>query len=468
MSLKKLFSKPIISLVMVWVLVFLGVMLRSFKADSFPVDNNDDGLFYVWAGSTFLDNPLSPISHSIFDQNNSALLWRSQFRDYIPIERFGLKIVQPWFDHPPLATVLVALPAKLLGYTDIEVIPQFIVRYPALIASIFTLWLTYLLAEKLFKKKVALLSLLFLATIPYFVIAHRQSFLENFLTPLFLGCLLYLLKFLQTKKNLDLIILMILSFIIGWFKIPGFTVPFMIMVWLLYKKENKAGSYLFGIGLASIGSYLAYGLIANKELFLTTITNQQIRGAFPSSFFMALTRPEFYGEFKDGWYVMGYLFSFLLFLKSKKDNFKFFGWFFATWSIVLFILSGPMSNSPWYRYPLIPFLAIAIGYFADQLLKKNSLFLVLPFFLLGLTGLDLLNITVPATWLRLGTTMFFSIYGLYFIWQKPVVKKICFWTTRLFLITLVILNIYVCLRFTTIHCSQERCLAPKKIILTRD
>ena len=182
--------RTIITLSLVWFLIFLGIFLRSYKSDVYPVDNNDDGLFYAWAGLSLYENPLSPASHSIFDKDNPALIWRSQFMDYQPLDRFGLKLTQPWLDHPPLATLIIALPAKLLGYKTFEMIPQIIVRYPAIIAGIFTLYLTYLLARQLFGPATAVWSLTFLATVPYFVVAHRQSFLENFLTPVFLGSLL--------------------------------------------------------------------------------------------------------------------------------------------------------------------------------------------------------------------------------------------------------------------------------------
>ena len=459
---RKLFNKPIISLVVVWVLVFLGVFLRSYKADTYPIDNNDDGLFYVWAGNSFWDNPLEIISHSIFDVDNPALIWRSQFMDFIPIERFGMKIVRPWFDHPPLGVALIALPARLLVYRNLEQIPHLIVRLPALIASIFTLFLTYLLGRKLFNEKVGKLSLLFLATIPYFTVAHRQAFLENLLTPLFLASLIYLLNFLKTKSKKNLYILIVLSFLTGWFKITGFAIPFLIAGWLMHKKQKKAGWYLAITGIVSSLSYIGYGFIANKQVFLATILNQGGRGAFVSSFFDGLTKPEFYGQFNDGWYVLGFLLSFMLMIKNKS---KFFNWFFAGWLIVLFLTAGRMANSPWYRYPLIPFLAIAIGYYVNKLIKKPSLFLVLAFFLLGLTGFDLIDFEIPANLLRVVSVIFLTPFALAFMFKNRFWKRVNFWLVRVFVILLVVLNIVVNLKFTVARCMKKRCLPPQKIIL---
>jgi len=429
----------------------LGVSLRSFKADVYPIDNNDDGLFYAWAGISFWENPLQPITHSIFEADNPSLIWRSQFQDFIPIERFGMKIVRPWLDHPPLGAALIGLPAKLLGYHGFELIPQLIIRFPALIASIFTLWLTYLLGKKLFGESVGRLSLLFIATVPYFVIAHRQSFLENILTPLFLAALL---AFLNKKMRLAAI----LAFFCGWIKIPGFSVPLMMALWLWRKKQVKPAVIMLVAGVVSILSYLGYGLLADKKEFLFILANQGDRGAFVNSFFNTITNPRFYGEFHDGWYILGFIFSLVMLTKFKKENFKFFNWFLSLWLLVLFLAAGRFNNSPWYYYPLIPFFSMSLGYFAEQLLKKHHLFLVLPFWLLGLTGFDLLKIEINSTWLRLATIFFFIPFVL-------DLKKITFWLVRIFLIALVLLNIYVSLRYPTVHCLEERCLAPNKIIL---
>ena len=444
----------IIALSLIWFLVLLGVVLRVYKVDVYPVDNNDDGLFYAWAGLSLYENPLSPASHSIFDKDNPALIWRSQFMDYQPIDRFGLKLVKPWLDHPPLATLLIALPAKLLGYKTFELIPQIIVRFPAIIASIFTLWLTYLLALKLFGRKTALWSLVFISTVPYFVVAHRQSFLENFLTPVFLAALLALLN-----KKLRLAV--ILAALVGWMKIPGFGVPFIFAGWLWWQKQKQSAFFFIRGGVISVLAYLSYGFLTGKAFFWQTMTNQGIRGTFVNSFFDEITKPHFYGGFADGWYVLGLALIFLMLTKFKQEKFKLYNWFMAGWLLVLFLVAGRFNNSPWYYYPLIPFLAINLGYFASKALKANNLFMALPFWLLGLTGFDLIGVDIPPMWLRLATIVFFAPFVLNF-------KKLSYWWLRLFLVALVLLNIYVTLRYPTVHCQLERCLAPTKIIVNND
>src|SRR3989344_1707112 len=443
--------KTIISLFAVWILIILGVSLRINQADIFPADNNVDSLFYGWAGISFWDNPFNLASHSIFEAGNPDLIWRSQYKDFIPWERFSLKITQPWFDHPPLGTAIIGLPAKLLGYPAFAQIPTLIVRFSALAASILALLFTYIIASRLFGTKIGRLSLLFLATTPYFVFAHRQAFLENILTPVFLAALIALLK-----NKLDLAA--ILAFFCGWIKAPGFAVPFMIGFWLLRQKQLKPAVKFFLTGAASILAYFGYGLLAGKEAFFFILQQQGARGAFVSSFFDTLTMPHFYGGFDDGIYVLSIILSFLMLTKSKTKNFRFFNWFLSLWLVVIFLGAGRNNNSPWYWYPLIPFFSISLGYFTNQALSSNSFFLILPFWLLGLTGFDLLKIDVPSAWLRLVTIIFFTPYVLN-------LKKITFWLTRIFLISLIIFNIYVTVNYPAVYCHYEKC--PKPIKITR-
>jgi 4-amino-4-deoxy-L-arabinose transferase-like glycosyltransferase len=458
----KLKSRPIISLLIIWLVIALGVFLRAYRADQYPIDNNDDGLFYVWAGNSFLSNPLEITSHSIFEAGNQALEFRAQFMDYIPIERFGMKIVQPWFDHPPLGTALIALPARLLGYKGLIQVPHLIVRLPALVASIFTLLFTYLLTLKIFNKRVAFFSLLFLATVPYFVVAQRQSFIENLLTPVFLGGILAAIEYLRTKQNKWLYLLMMVSFLTGWFKITGFVIPFLMAGFMFINKEKTTGWKLVLTGILSSLSYLAFGMLADKQAFLFTLLSQGGRGAFVSSLFDGITKPEFYGSFRDGWYLLGFMTSFALLLNKKN---KTFNWFFTGWLVILWLTAGRMANSPWYRYPLIPFMSMGIGYYVSKLWKKPSLFLSIPFLMVGLTGIDLMGVEIPASLVRLLSLIFLVPLALELMFKNIQLKKLSKLWVKMLVVGLVIINVAASIGFYSYMCTQKRCLAPEKIIL---
>lgn len=463
-------NKLYFEVLLLWLCIAGGVFLRSYKADFFPIDNNDDGLFYVWTGNSFFENQFSLTSHTIFDSKNTALLWRSQYHDYIPHLRFGMKIVQPWFDHPPLGSILISIPAHLLGYDQIEQIPQLIVRLPALIASIFTLLLTFILARQLFGKKVAIFALLFLATTPYFVFAHRQSYLENMLTPIFLGSVVSFISYTQTKNKKYAVLSAVLAFCCGWIKIPAFSVPMMLMAWSLYKKDWWAIKLFLLTAVLSPLSYVAYGLISNAHFFIATLGNQGERGMFLSSFLYSFTNPMFYGEFMDGLYILGLVACFVLIAKKdKSESETLFTWLFVAWLLVLFLTSGEFNNSPWYKYPLIPFMSIGLGVFAQQVWEKQSIFIFSLFLLFGFSSYDLAGIEIPSQLLRIGTIALTIPFALLFVFPKQ--QKLQFlskWTVLAVFILIFVGNILAVERYPVQRCLKENCLLPEKIILEQN
>jgi len=468
----KILKQETISIIAMWLIVILGIFLRTHKADVFPVSNNDDGLIYSWAGASQLNDPKNFVSLTIFDQGNESLIWRSQYKNFIPHQEFGMKITRPWFDHPPLGVLLIGAIPHLLGYDNIEQMPHMIVRFSAILASIFTMVLTFELAKKLFDKKTAFLSLIFMATIPYFVFAQRQAYLENFMNPIFLTSLILLLKYLDSKKKKYFFGSLLFALFLGWMKIIGFAIPFVIAVWLLKKKKIKEGLITIGANIVSIISYAAYGLLINKQAFLQLLSSQGERGAFVSSFYKAITNIEIYQSFDSGWYVLGLIMSIAIMIgvvKNNKDDdsLEFFSWFFIAWLIILFILSGRFNNSPWYRYPLIPFMSIAIGYFTAMAIKTKDLFKAGILFLLGLTGIDLINIEINSTVVRLITLGYFGILTGQYIFDTKLTRFLADIVIKLFIVVLVSLNILVIFKYyTATYCNEEiHCLTPTKIIL---
>ncbi len=60
---------------------------------------------------------------------------------------------------------------------------------------------------------------------------------------------------------------MIISFLTGWFKITGFAIPFLMAGFMFIKQERKTGWKLVLVGVLSVLSYLAYGILADKQSF---------------------------------------------------------------------------------------------------------------------------------------------------------------------------------------------------------
>lgn len=471
---KNIFNKEFLSIAAMWLIIIVGVFLRAHKADVFPINNNDDGLLYAWAGASQYSDPTNFVSLTIFDQGNESLIWRSQYKSFIPHEEFGMKITRPWFDHPPFGVLMVGTIPKILGYENIEQMPHMVVRFAAILASIFTMLFTFKLAEKLFNKRVAFMSLIFMATIPYIVFTQRQAYLENLMSPVFLLSLIMLVNFLKTKKSKYFVGSLLASLLLGWMKIIGFAIPFMIAAWLLKKKKVKEGLIAIGANLASMTSYAVYGLLINKQAFLQLIGNQGERGAFVSSFYKAITYTEIYSSFDSGWYIAGLVLAIAIMVgviknKKDKDGAEFFGWFFLSWLIVLFVLSGRFNNSPWYRYPLFPFMSIALGYFTAIALKTKSILQASILFLFGLTGIDLIKIELNSTMVRLATLGYFGALASHYIFDNKLTKILADIVIKLFIILVVGLNILVVLKYyTTTYCNEEiHCLTPTKIILDK-
>jgi len=108
-------------------MIIIGVSFRIYEGDRFPINQNDDSPFYVWLGNSLKENFFQPSSLTIFEADNPHLFWRSQYHDYVPLDRFGFRLSNLWFDHPFFGSLLIALPARFLGYTGFSQIPQLLV-----------------------------------------------------------------------------------------------------------------------------------------------------------------------------------------------------------------------------------------------------------------------------------------------------------------------------------------------------
>ncbi len=452
---------------LVWLIIFLAIMIRVWKADYYPIHNNDDGLFYVWAGTSSYKNFLKPASLTIFVKDNPSLFWHSQYNNTDVVRRFALRLIQPFFDLPPLATFFIALPAKIFGFNDFAQIPHLLVRLPALLISILTLYLSYILAKNLFSKKVAFYTLLVYSFTPFFVFSQRQSYLENFLTPVILGSLIALRKYLQKPKKIWLAIILATSLIAGWIKVPGFGLFLITCFWLLKNRKIKPFFLNLCFGIISVALYLLYGALINWQGFAFTVFNQAARGIYLSSFVHIFTRPEFYEYFPDGWYFLNFICMFSLIIQKWHDKkARFLCLNFIFWLFFILLTSGVNNNSPWYRYPLFPFLSMATGYFLNLLMEKSNLMLMIPLFLFGFSNLDLLGYSINITYLRFFYILIMTPYVLKLLFPKinPIKKFAKIFSIILLCLSFSI-NILVPFKYLSGRCQESNCLLPEKIMV---
>lgn len=391
----------------------------------------------------------------------------SQYNNSDTIRRFSLRMEQPYFDQPPLAMFFIALPAYLMHYVDFVQIPQILVRLPAIIASIFSLYLTYILAKIIFSRKVALLSLIVYGFTPFYVFSQRQSYLENFLTPVILLGLIALKKFLYKPTKLMLGLILLTGFMAGWIKIVGFGLFIITSIWLLKNRLIKPFIINILTGLGSILLYLIYGGLIDWGQFTNIVFTQAARGIYLSSFIHIFSSPEFYETFYDGWYFLNFITMFGLIIHLWRDkNARFISLNFIFCLFLILLTAGVNNNSPWYRYPLFPFLSIATGYYLNEFIPNQNILLVIPILIFGFTGIDLLKIPLNSNLLRLTYLLITLPFLLLFIWPKfKFTQKLAKITSIIILVMALLVNMAVPLRFLSNRCKTSECLMPEKIVL---
>lgn len=439
--------------------------------DKYPLDTNNDGLAHAWAGVSLLKNPSQPEGMSLFVANNPNLFWFSHVNYFDTVRRYDFRLENPYLDQPPFALPIFGVLPTLFGYTDFEPVPEVLIRIPAILASCLTLFLTYFLAEKMFGRKVALLSLLVLGFTPFYVFAHREAFLENILTPLYVGTFLALLHYLENKKKSLLVLIIVLATLAPLIKVVGIVLPVICAFWLWKQKEYKAAGVVLGSGILSLAAYVGYGFFVNGDHLKWILTAQSSRGVYGASFIDFLLKLEFYNPFRDGWYLLNFFtFFWMLFSGRKEKNYH-----FLSINTILIIFSivgtaGMNNNFPWYRYPLFPFLSMSTGLFLVEIFerKKNALLFTI-FTLFAVANLFLISPKFPifasSVFLRCGVVLLGVFIFIQEFFEQDIVAKISRYIVVTTFIFFLGINMLTVLFYPKISCEVKECRLPPKIVV---
>lgn len=441
--------------------------------DQFPLDLNSDGLAHTWAGTSLWNSPLHAQSMTLFTSENPNLFWFSHFNYFDTVRRYDFRLEEPYLDQPPFALPIFGVLPTLFGYTAFEPVPEVLIRLPAIFFSAITLTLTHLLAKKLFSSKVALLSVIALGLTPYFIFAHREAFLENILTPLYLGGLLSLLQYLDKKDKRWLALTILLTFLAPLTKVVGVVLAAIIGFWLIKEKKYQETSLVIAAGVAGIACYFVYGWLVHPEQFSWILSIQSTRGVYAGSFIDFILNAGFYKPFVDGWYLLHFFtFGWLAFSSPKKNS------NFITITAALIICSiigtaGVNNNFPWYRHPLFPFFSIATGIFLEQVLMgKINLAGKLLFVFLAFANLSLLTTTFPilanSALLRLGLLAIIGVFTLAELFPQPKFAKLSSALIAIILSCSLIINAAVILFYPKSLCVEVHCKTPTKIVIPKN
>lgn len=219
------------------IILFIGAFLRFYKLGSTPNSYTPDELAQGYTAYSIL--------------NTGADEWGST--NWLNLRSFG--------DYkPPLQTLLMIPSIKIFGLTP------FAVRFPNALFSIFTLILTYLIAQQLFKNySISLLSTLFMAVSPWFLPMSRIALEANLVV--FIISLATLL-FLKASKNKSTLLYVLSSIFFGlslftYHSAKIFTPLFLVLL-IISQKTYRSKKLIVPIIFFSL--FCLFNLYQNKQI----------------------------------------------------------------------------------------------------------------------------------------------------------------------------------------------------------
>ena len=220
------------------IILILGTFLRFYKLGEIPNAYSPDELAQGYTAYVIL--------------NTGKDEWGS--RNWLNLRSFG--------DYkPPLQTLLMIPSVKVFGLTP------FAVRFPNALLSVFTIALTFFIAQQLFKKySISLLSTLFMAISPWFLPMSRIA-LEANMVIFIISLATYL--FLKANENKSTILFIFSSIFFGlslftYHSAKIFTPLFLVLL-IISQKIYRHKKFLI-ISIFFFGLFLLLNIYQNKQV----------------------------------------------------------------------------------------------------------------------------------------------------------------------------------------------------------
>ncbi len=379
------------------------------------------GAIVILAGFLrFHDFALVPFHHETADEYQHAwegwsllhqgvpLAW-STFPDRYPIGQtldfrwFGDRyvVVRPYFDHPPLFSILVGIVTSLVQ----ALLPSFghgAASYPApwdflsctltvmrlvpIALSLIGIVLLYRLARGYgVSERSALLGALVYATLPVIVLAHRLVKAESLLALLFMGAILAARRHELSGSAGSAVLAGLLSGLSIWTKATGVAVVAVILVLLLAARRYRGALLALGITGGFVLLYLIYAWSLDFGIFLKVIEAQSTTKLIGLEALQDLMGGKIVTKyFGRGWYPWLLLCAALTAFRRERGLLL----PLALYGAVIAMTADYRVIYGWYRIPLYPFLCVAAGSALDELIVEADLFRVVPFAVMAVsTGL---------------------------------------------------------------------------------
>ena len=364
-------------------IILLGFVLRAHNLNTWPrLGATFDEYAWTWQGINLIQDhvPKSWSPHKEYSD-----------KKYVEYQKTAFWIATPYLEHPPLFGLVSGSFAIANGASNMYEVTIDKIRPLALFLGALSIGLIFILTKEIYDKKIALLSSLIFATIPTIVIGSRIIQNENFFIPSFLLSLIFIVKYLKTKRRLFLFAGAIVCGLLIIAKIPWIAATLSVTAILFYNKKYKDGLIVALIISLFFAGFLIYGYYYDWNLLVSLWKLQLQRYDLTfNSLFALFTQPYLVDRTMiDGWIYFGWFTFILLLIKDLKKNYVLIFALLGYLAVFVFAIPNEAGHG-WYRYPFYPFLAVSIAIFIKDYFNKN---LLLTFVFILFTGLSLLELS---------------------------------------------------------------------------
>lgn len=452
LNLKILRSNWVVGALLLMTIV-AGYKLRmaNYATVPFPGESRDE-YGYAWLGLSLLEVGY-PISASGFAAYQPTV-------QYINVDNIfqhtgnanPIPITKPWFDHPPLFSLIPGGFAYLKGLTTFADTSLIFIRKPMVWLAVVNIALIFWLTVLLFGRLTGLIAAALYATEPLIVVSSRMVQVENFLITLFLAALLSFFYYQKTRQPVFFWLAISIAGIATLCKISGVSIAG-ALIFLTVITENavrfkKSAQIIVGT-LGIFAFFPLYGALYDWPMFVliwTSNTGRFFKEGL-SAFEALLFHQNITRDFSAGIIPFGFL---SLVVLATVNDLRTKTWYVlapVVSYLAIYLLLGSQDYG-WYKFPFFPFLVIAASWAVVSFIKRPN-----PLFAISFLGLPLaitLNRLVPPSLLpnyfsfyRLGVVGLLGIILLPFIAKNERKATWLYQATMIGLVLLLLaLNIY--------------------------
>lgn len=412
--IKKQLAKKPVRILLLLLILLVGFYVRFVNYSTWPREGATfDEFAWPWLGISLIQEKM-PMSWSPHDR----------YQDYVMIiyRKAPFRIVKPYLEHPPLFGLVSGGYALLSGAKnmyDADHVNPANLRKLSLFLGLVAIVALYLFTAEVYGHGVSLLAALLYAAVPSVAVGSRLLQNENFMIPVWLSSLYFLARYLKTKQKRFFILMVLLSAVMLWAKIPWLVIGVSSAVILLFERKYREIGWLLSTIAVSFGLYMLYGFYWNWPLFKSLWGLQLTRYEIGLEGILALfTLPHLTDRFLvDGWIYFGFIAMFLA-LRHFRKNLFIAAPFISYFLLFVWAIPGQQAQG-WYKFPFYPFLIVATALVIVELYRNPSFLALIFQFLVGSSSF------------KLGWEPHFGIAtglfrGLVIFWSLPVALYLYF------------------------------------------